>query len=396
MKIEHITPEQMLLDSFRLGRMVYESGFRPKYAISVWRGGTQVGLGVNSFLRNQGVQVHHSTIATESYTGLGNAKEVMVKGLDQLVRNICPEDPVLLIDDVFERGETVRAIIQTFRERARANFPRDIRVATVHRKPGRIRWCDVQLMYLRDVEDDTWIDYPHELADLITDDPGDPLIRDKGEDFAAILREDLFPTEDVRWDQPYRYLGPREVLLDSMRLGVNIWADEDFRPDFLVALWPGGIDVGLPVHEVYKYKNRKSGERRKLPDHISVNTFPTQQSFRTDIQGLEYLEARINRTDNVLVIDSTFRSGQAVNDVVIRLKEALRRNMSNERVRVASLYWDPNDRSTWTVRPEFTAPHYFLKKTNVPVIYPHNVHRLVDPRRELAALNPELARVLYG
>ncbi|MFH1533064.1 MAG: hypothetical protein ABIK09_20250 [Pseudomonadota bacterium] len=395
MRFLHISPENMLLDSFALGRRIYETGFRPKYAISVWRGGTQVGLGVSAYLRNQGVGVHHSTIATESYTGIGDAKEVLVKGLEHVVASVCAEDALLIIDDVYERGETIRAIVQTLRERARDNFPQDIRVATIHRKPGKVTWSDIELYSLYDVEDDVWIDYPHELADLVTDDPADPLVAEKGRDILEILRRDSFPVEETSWEGPYRYMGAGEILRDALRLGVNIYADEAFQPDFLVALWPGGIDVGLPVHEVYKFKNRKNGDGRRLPDHISVNTYPTQQSFKTNIQGLEYLEARINRKDNVLLLDSTFRSGQAVNHVAFRLKEILRRNLTMDRVRVASLYWDPDDNSTWTVRPEFMAPHYYLKKTNVPIIYPHNVHRLRDPRTELLILNPDLHRILY-
>jgi len=396
MRFLHVSPEKMLLDSFELGRRVYETGFRPKYAISVWRGGTQVGLGVSAYLRNQGVGVHHSTIATESYTGVGDAKEVLVKGLDHVVASVCAEDPLLIIDDVFERGETIRAIVQTLKERARDNCPQDIRVATIHRKPGKMTWSDIELYSLQDVEDDVWIDYPHELADLVTDDPSDPLVAEKGSDILEILRRDSFPVEETNWEGPYRYMSAGEVQRDAFRLGVNIYADEAFQPDFIVALWPGGIHVGLPVHEVYKFKNRKNGGGRRLPDHISVNTYPTLQSFRTDIQGLEYLEARINRKDNVLILDSTFRAGQAVNHVAFRLKEILRRNINMDRVRVASLYWDPDDSSTWTVRPEFKAPHYYLKRTNVPIIYPHNVHRLRDPREELLTLNPALHRILYG
>jgi len=42
----------------------------------------------------------------------------------------------------------------------------------------------------------------------------------------------------------------------------------------------------------------------------------------------------IHKDDNVLIIDTTFRAGRLVNDVVGRLKEALRRNLSHGRVRV--------------------------------------------------------------
>ena len=43
----HVDPDEFLVDTFRLGKKIYLSGFRPKHAISLWRGGTPVGLGVD-------------------------------------------------------------------------------------------------------------------------------------------------------------------------------------------------------------------------------------------------------------------------------------------------------------------------------------------------------------
>jgi hypoxanthine phosphoribosyltransferase len=397
MRMLHIDPDAFLIDSFRLGKLVYASGFRPKHAISIWRGGTPVGLGVDAFFRSRGISINHTTIATGSYTGIGEQGEVTVKNLEHLVQIVCPEDGLLIIDDVYESGKTIERIVELLRRMARANTPDDIRVATVHHKPGRAKFRGLPLLSLHEIDDDVWIDYPHELADLVNDDdPDDQRIRDKSEAIWSIIRADPPAPQIVDGDEPYAYLTAKELLLDCIRLGVQISHDRQWHPDFLVALWPGGVLAGLPVHEVYKYTLRKLSIDRRTPDHISVNTSPTGVSYLNQIVGLQYLADHVNKDDKLLIIDTTFRAGRLVNDLVIRLKEVLRRNLDHKSIRVASVYYNPEDRSTWTVRPDITRPHYYLKQTTKEVIYPASVHKLPDPRRQLRQLNPELWQVLYG
>ena len=113
----------------------------------------------------------------------------------------------------------------------------------------------------------------------------------------------------------------------------------------------------------------------------------------------EWLEANPDGfldDDKVLIIDTTFRSGRVFSDVLVKLKEALRRNLSHDLVRVASLYYNPDDRSTWTVRPLVKRPHYYLKEVAHEIIYPQSVHKLLKPRQELARYSPRLHDVLYG
>lgn len=395
-EISHVTPEQLLLDSLRLGRKLYDTGFRPKHAISIWRGGTVVGLGVDAFFRNQGVFINHTTIATESYVGIDKQEKVVVKGFEHVIQSVCPEDGLLIIDDVYETGNTIRAIIDTLRAKARANTPSRIMVGTIHRKPEKVQYDGVEVQCLYDVDGGTWIDYPHELADLITDDPDDPLIRRKSEAIWEVLRSGSREPELERIPEPYRYLRPEEVTLDATKLGVKIFEDRKFQPDFIVALWPGGVQAGLPLHEAYKYMMKKHAPERRRPDHISINTASTHLTYRTHILGLDYLAERINRDDNVLLVDSTYKSGRFVNDAVSRLKELLRRNLNDERVRVASLYWNPEDQSTWTSRPLFRKPHYYVKETRGTLIYPHAFHRFRDPRTELRQFWPEMAGILFA
>jgi len=397
-KLLHVDPNVFLVDTFRLGQKIYLSGFRPKHAISIWRGGTPVGLGVDAFFRSRGIQISHTTIATDSYVGIGQQAEVTVKNLEHLVQVVCPEDGLLIIDDVYESGNTIRRTVDLLRQKARANAPREIVVATVHHKPGRRAYDELPVIALEEIDADVWIDYPHELSDLVSaDDPDDTRIKEKDPQIWEILRSGPTEPQEIAVDGDHLYVSARELLLDCIRLGVNISADTTYRPDFMIALWPGGVISGLPVHEVYKYFMAKQGDAAaKAPDHISVNAFPTRHSFRNQIIGINYLVDTINQHDNVLVIDTTFHAGRLVNDVVGRLKEALRRNLSHGRVRVASVYYNPDDRSTWTTLPDITRPDYYLKLIREEVIYPASVHKLPNPQVDLKRLDPALWEVLYG
>jgi hypothetical protein len=396
-RLLHIDPDAFLLDSFRLGRKVYQAGFKPRHAISIWRGGTPVGLGVDAFFRSRGHLLDHTTIATGSYTGIQKKTEVSVKNLEHLVQVVCPEDRTLFIDDVYESGHTIRQVVELLRAKARANTPEDMAVAAIHEKPDLRQYGELPVFTLQALENDVWVDYPHELADLVDPArPDDPLVRSKDPELWNILHGPTPEPEDLDRDTPFLYLGARELLLDSVRLGLMIARDESFRPDFLIALWPGGVLSGLPVHEVYKYVLAKGQFEGRAPDHISVNTSPTRLSYRHQVIGLQYLEEHIEEHHNILVLDTTFRAGRIVNDVVMRLKESLRRNLNHKRVRVASVYYNPEDRSTWTVRPDIRKPDYFLKRVRKEVIYPSSIHKLPDPRVDLKTLNPNLWEILYA
>jgi hypothetical protein len=392
----HVSPIDFLHDSFRLGKAVYESGFRPKHVISIWRGGTPVGLGIDAYFRTRGLFPNHTTIATESYSGVAEHGEVTIKGLEHLIEVVCPEDGLLIVDDVLDSGRTIKRIVQVLREGARANAPEEIRVATVHRKPDNNEFDGAPVICLEDLPRETWIVYPHELADLVRpDDPEESAIRRKDEEIWRLLHGEEVALPPFDFDGEDIVVSPRQLLLDSIRLGIQLVEDESFRPDYLVALWPGGVQAGMPVHEVYKYFEKK-GRIGKAPDHISLNTVRTRTSYRTDIIGIHYLVERIGKDDNVLIIDTTFHSGRIVNDALMRLKEALRRNLSLDRVRVAAVYHNPSDRSTWTVPRVVARPHYILREVKEEVVYPQSVFKLRAPQASLAKRDPVLHEILFG
>lgn len=391
----HIDPDELVLDSFRLGKAVFETGFRPKHMISVWRGGTPIGLGVDAYFRFQGQQVHHTSIATQSYRGIGEQSDVVVKGLEHLIRSVCPEDGLLIIDDVYESGETIRSIVESLRSKARRNTPSDIRVATVHRKKEKHTFTGLPLIYLHDIAPDVWIDYPHELADLVDPaDPTDARIRAKSPEVWNILHG-LDQHEPAPLQGDCRYLPARELLLDAFRLGVRM-AKSGYRPDFLVALWPGGVWAGLGIHEVYKYFAKKEGWQWSGLDHVPVNTTRTHLSYRTHVIGLDYLAEHVQHEHSVLLVDTVYRSGRTHADLAGSLKELMRRNFSLSKLKVASLYHSPSERRTWTQRPLRDEPDFFLRQVDEQLIYPHAAYRFVRPRLQLQEHAPALAEVLFG
>ena len=164
----YIGAQDLLLDSFRLGLEIYKSGFRPDFIVGVWRGGTPVGIAVQEILDRYGVKTDHIAIRTTSYTGIGQrAKEVQVHGLNYLLDNINWTDSLLLVDDVFDTGLSIRAIIDSLREKARRNAPENIRIATPWFKPGNNRTDIVPDYFVH--QTDSWLVFPHEL-DGLTDE----------------------------------------------------------------------------------------------------------------------------------------------------------------------------------------------------------------------------------
>jgi hypothetical protein len=162
---QYLSAQGLLEDAFNLGVQVLNSGFRPTFMIAVWRGGAPVGIAVQEFLDFHGLHTDHIAIRTSSYEGIDRqSKEVRVHGLNYLVKHVTREDSLLIVDDVFDTGRSVQAIIDDLRQRARLNTPHDIRVAVPYYKPGRneVGWAPRYYLH----ETDAWLKYPHSLEGL--------------------------------------------------------------------------------------------------------------------------------------------------------------------------------------------------------------------------------------
>ena len=174
-----ITAAELLRDSFLLASNILQSGFRPDYIVGIWRGGTPVGIAVQEFLDYAGVETDHIAIRTSYYTGIEKTSDsVQVHGLGYLIDKINHQNRLLIVDDVFDSGKSIAAVIDEFEHRARRNLPHDIRVATPWYKPSKNVTHRVPNYFIH--ETDRWLVFPHELQGLSVDDvrSGKPEIAD--------------------------------------------------------------------------------------------------------------------------------------------------------------------------------------------------------------------------
>jgi hypoxanthine phosphoribosyltransferase len=129
-----ISANSLLRDSMELAMNVLRSGFRPTFLVAIWRGGAPIGITVQEVLEYHGVIVDHI------------------------------HDRLLLIDDVFDSGRSLEAVMNELRQRCRRNLPSTIRIATVYYKPARNRSSLTPDYFIKST--DTWLVFPHEIQGL--------------------------------------------------------------------------------------------------------------------------------------------------------------------------------------------------------------------------------------
>ena len=170
-----ITEEALLLDAYRLGVRVFDSGFRPSFIVGLWRGGSAVGIAVQECLQHLGVATDHIALRT-SYRGMQRYQRMVddasagirVHGTQYLLENMNAGDGLLIVDDVYSTGLNVEAVIDRLAKRARRNMPHDVRIAVPWVKPARNRTGRVPDYHLH--ETDRWLVQPYELNGLTLDE----------------------------------------------------------------------------------------------------------------------------------------------------------------------------------------------------------------------------------
>jgi hypothetical protein len=185
---QYLSAQGLLEDSWKLAEQILKSDFRPTFMIAVWRGGVPIGIAVQEYLSYHGIDTDNIAIRTSSYQGIDQqARQVAVHGLGYLVKNIQHSDSLLIVDDVFDSGRSIEAIVNELTRLARRNTPHDIRIAVPYFKPARNCTNRVPDYYL--YETDAWLKYPHSLEGLSTEE-----IRDNRPELYNIIKDCLPPT----------------------------------------------------------------------------------------------------------------------------------------------------------------------------------------------------------
>ncbi len=191
MEKHFISAQSLLDDAFELAAKVIESGFRPDCIIALWRGGTPVGIAVQELFEYCGLAVDHIAIRTSLYSGLDQReRRVKVHNLDYVFKNFTTENKLLIVDDVFDTGLTIKAVLAEIRNNLGAGQQGDIRVAMPWFKPARNRTELKPDYYLHETDD--WLVFPHEICDLSADE-----VRAKGGRAAEIAErmDSLIPPQ---------------------------------------------------------------------------------------------------------------------------------------------------------------------------------------------------------
>ena len=171
MEKRFLDEENLILDSFRLGVKIFESGFRPTFIVGLWRGGSTIGIYVQECLQALGVETDHIALRT-SYRGqqlyLERVKtaesEIRVHGTQYLLENLNASDGLLLVDDVFSTGRSMEATINKLSQNLKRNMPQDVRIATLWQRAA-FNQTKLQPDYTLHKTDD-WLVFPYEMSGL--------------------------------------------------------------------------------------------------------------------------------------------------------------------------------------------------------------------------------------
>jgi hypoxanthine phosphoribosyltransferase len=168
-----ISADDLLRDSFQLAANIHEASYEPDFLVGLWRGGSAVGIAVQEGLEHFGVKTDHIAIRT-SYTGARNysqmvskADAIRVHGMQYLLENLCAHHSLLIVDDVYSTGSSIKAVINQLRTRTRRNLPHDIRIATVWYRPSE-KTIQKPDYFVHETSD--WLVLPYELSGFSLDE----------------------------------------------------------------------------------------------------------------------------------------------------------------------------------------------------------------------------------
>lgn len=172
------------------------------------------------------------------------------------------------------------------------------------------------------------------------------------------------------------FLNASDYLHDIWRLS-RLVVDSGWRPDVLLALWRGGAEVCVAMHEFMK----ASGIHvRHIPVKCSSYFGIGASSGKVEFEHAESALASLTPGTRVLVVDDVFDTG--------RTAQAVRAELERREcvARVACVYWKP-EKNVTDGRPDF-----HVHETDEWLVFPHEMEGLTD--EEIAQKDAFLATLL--
>lgn len=163
MEKKYINAQTLLDDSLELALKIAENGFKPDLIVGIWRGGTPVAIAIHEVLEFIGINSDHFAVRTMSYTSIGKRHKTQIDGLEYIQKNLNKIQSILLVDDVFDTGLSIKQLIDELESLFKQNVP-EIRVATPYFKPESNQTTRRPDFFLH--ESSHWLVFPHELLGL--------------------------------------------------------------------------------------------------------------------------------------------------------------------------------------------------------------------------------------
>jgi uncharacterized protein len=184
MKKEFISPEMLRDSALKLAHKMYvEDGFVPDIIYVSLRGGAYMGNVFSEYyklIRKQAGDrpVFYAAVVARSYENMRMESEVRIDGWTYSPDYLRNGDKILIVDDIFDTGKTVNALVNVMLGKG---IPRtDIKIAVFDYKQANYKglpklpiqpdyYCRKHI--LESAEDETWIHYMnHEFIGLTSEE----------------------------------------------------------------------------------------------------------------------------------------------------------------------------------------------------------------------------------
>jgi len=149
MRFLPVTPERAVELSFKLAKLIKESGYKFDVIVSIHRGGMVISRLLSDYLDVRDIRA----IRVEHYSAVEKGESARV--VEPISRKFNGEK-VLLVDDVADTGESLRVA----KEYLLSMGASEVRIATLHYKP----WSSVKPEYFVE-QTDRWVVYFWERAE---------------------------------------------------------------------------------------------------------------------------------------------------------------------------------------------------------------------------------------
>ena len=176
------------------------------------------------------------------------------------------------------------------------------------------------------------------------------------------------------------FINSDDLLKDSFQLAWNIY-ESGFKPNYIIGVWRGGAPVGIAVQEFLSVLGIKS-------DHVAIRTSYysgiDQRNDSVQVYGLNYVIRQLESEDKLLIVDDVHDTGNSVNQIILDLQKACKKNTPE--IRVATPYFKPNKNLT------NNKPDYFIHETDQWLVFPHELEGLT--LEEIESNKPELKNLI--